>query len=153
MLNNNSTESGNKKYIMKIKNLQAVSSSLQLTAKTENTEKGAMSNAQVDNESIISDFKSEWLEGVYDEWIFVYNPNLKLLLITYANSDFENIYERLVSDISEEKFTSKAEKIARNVEKSEVAFAVKTIVSKDDDYFFVNIDWSDKKDVESFIYS
>ena len=138
---------------MKIKNLQAVSSSLQLTAKTENTEKGAMSNAQVDNESIISDFKSEWLEGVYDEWIFVYNPNLKLLLITYANSDFENIYERLVSDISEEKFTSKAEKIARNVEKSEVAFAVKTIVSKDDDYFFVNIDWSDKKDVESFIYS
>ena len=124
-----------------------------LTANTETTEKGAMSNAQVDNEPNNSNFRNEWWEGTYDEWIFVYNPNMKLLLITYAHSDFENIYERLVSEKDEKAFTSKAEKVARNVENNEVIFAVMTIVSKDDDYFFVNIDWSDKKDVESFIYS
>ena len=124
-----------------------------LTANTETTEKGAMSNAQVVNEPNNSNFRDEWWEGTYDEWIFVYNPNMKLLLITYAHSDFENIYERLVSEKDEKAFTSKAEKVARNVENNEVVFAVKTIVSKDDDYFFVNIDWSDKKDVESFIYS
>lgn len=98
----------------------------------------------------VKEFKSEWWEGNYGEWIFVYNPNLKLLLITYAHGDFENIYERLVSDKDEETFTTKAEKIARNVEKNEVAFAVKTIVNKDDDYYVVNIDWSDKKGLKSF---
>ena len=125
----------------------------ELTVNLESTEKGAMSNAQVENEPNNSNFRNEWWEGTYDEWIFVYNPNMKLLLITYAHSDFENIYERLVSEKDEKVFTSKAEKVARNVENNEVIFAVKTIVSKDDDYFFVNIDWSDKKDVESFIYS
>ena len=125
----------------------------ELTSNVESTEKGAMSNAQVENELNNSNFRNEWWEGTYDEWIFVYNPNMKLLLITYAHSDFENIYERLVSEKDEKAFTSKAEKVARNVENNEVVFAVKTIVSKDDDYFFVNIDWSDKKDVESFIYS
>ena len=125
----------------------------ELTSNVESTEKGAMSNAQVENEPNNSNFRNEWWEGTYDEWIFVYNPNMKLLLITYAHSDFENIYERLVSEKDEKAFTSKAEKVARNVENNEVIFAVKTIVSKDDDYFFVNIDWSDKKDVESFIYS
>ncbi len=98
-------------------------------------------------------FKSEWSEGFYDEWIFVYNPKLKLLLITYAHGDFEGIYERLVSDEGKEIFTTNAEKIARNVKKNEVAFAVRAIVSKDDDYYFVNIDWSNKKDVKSFIHS
>ena len=122
-----------------------------LTANIESTEKGVMSNAQVDNElEKVKEFKSEWWEGNYGEWIFVYNPNLKLLLITYAHGDFENIYERLVSGKDEETFTTKAEKIARNVEKNEVAFAVKTIVNKDDDYYFVNIDWSDKKGLKSF---
>ena len=122
-----------------------------LTAYTENTEKGAMSNAQVENNK--SDFRNEWWEGHFDEWIFVYNPNLKLLLITYANSYFRNIYERLVSEKDEDTFTSKAEKIARNVEENEVTFAVMTIVRKDDDYYFVDIDWSDKRGVKSFIHS
>ena len=125
-----------------------------LTATVESTERGTMSNVQVNkNYNRSTDFKEEWVEGYYDEWIFVYHPNLKLLLITYAHSDYENIYERLVKEEDGKTFTTKAEKTAYNVEKSELLDAVVSIISKDDDYLFVKIDWSNKEDVDNFINS
>ena len=99
-----------------------------------------------------NNYKNNWIEGCYDEWIYVYNTKLKLLLITYANGDYTNIYNRIVIDENEDEVTSKAEKIAKNVELDEVIDAVAQIVFKDDCYMFVNIDWSNKQDVLDFIY-
>lgn len=120
------------------------------------TEKSAMSNAQINNinkNNMNKIFRNDWHEGCYDEWIYVYNTKLKLLLITYANSDYTNIYNRIILDENEDGFTSKAEKIARNVELDEVIDAVAQIVFKDDSYMSVNIDWSNKQDVLDFNYS
>ena len=130
----------------------SISADVQVQAvNNEITETGTMSNVHVINNSNEStDFKDEWVEGVYDEWIYAYNPGLKLLFITYAHGDFENIIPRLVKEEGDIVLT-KAEKIARNVESDEVEDAVVKIVSKDDDYLFVKIDWSNKKDVESFL--
>jgi len=124
-----------------------------LAAPIETAETGTMSNVQViNNSNEVPEFKDEWEEGFYDEWIYAYNPNLKLLLIDYANSDYENIYNRLVKDKGET-FSTKAEKIATNVEIDEVKDAVALITSKDWCYGMVKIDWSDKEDVDRFINS
>ena len=120
-------------------------------ANNVSTETGTMSNVQVNNNTNgASDFRSEWVEGYYDEWIYVYNPKLKLLLITYANGDFDNIYDRLVHDKGET-FTTKAEKQACNVEEDEVSDAVSLITLKDSSYDTVRIDWSNKDDVALFL--
>ena len=122
-----------------------------LAANYETTETGTMSNVQViNNSNEVSKFKDEWEEGSFGDWIYAYNPHLKLLFITYAHGDFENIIHRLVKEEGEIVLT-KAEKIARNVESDEVEDAVAKIVSKDDDYMTVRIDWSNKENVASFL--
>ncbi len=124
-----------------------------LAANNVATEMGTMSNVQViNNFNDEPDFKGEWIEGIYDEWIYVYNPNLKLLFIDYAHGDYNRIYNRLVQDKGDT-FSTKAEKIAYNVESNEFRDAVAMIVSKDDDYMFVRIDWSNKEDVDEFLNS
>ncbi len=98
-------------------------------------------------------YKEKWVEGYFDEWIFVYSPSMKLLLIEYANGEYDNIYNRIVQNENDEKFTSKAPKKVRNVATSEMLTAVAEVVAKDDDYMFVDLDWSNKKDVYEFINS
>lgn len=120
-------------------------------ANNETTETGTMSNVQViNNSNEVSEFKDEWDEGSCGEWIYAYNPRLKLLLITYAHGDFENIFHRLVHDEGSI-FTTEAEKIATNVESDEVDDAVVLITSKDWAYGAVSIDWSNKEDVALFL--
>ena len=120
-------------------------------ANNETTETGTMSNVQViNNSNEVSEFKDEWEEGSFGDWIYAYNPKLKLLFITYADDDFENIFNRLVQDEGEA-FSTSAEKIATNVESDEVEDAIGLIVSKDWAYSNVSIDWSNKEDVSFFI--
>ncbi len=120
-------------------------------ANNETTETGTMINVQVTNNSNeVSEFKDEWEVGAFGEWIYAYNPDLKILFITYANGDYGNIFNRLVKD-NGETFSTKAEKIATNVEIDEVEDAVALIVSKDWEYGAVSIDWSNKEDVALFL--
>ena len=84
----------------------------------------------------------EWYEGYYGEWIFVYNAFLKLLLMGYSDGDYTNIRERL---------DTSAEKVARNIEYDEIRDAVVALVEKDAEYGMVDIDWSNKDLVDSFI--
>lgn len=123
-----------------------------LVAQTETTEKGTMSNVQVNNHEEDTQNPSTfdgWLYGDFHEWIFAYHPLEKLLFVNYANGNFDNIVERLVEDKGDT-ISTKAEKIAYNVEFSELDDAVLTLISKDDDYMFVRIDWSNKEDVKQF---
>jgi hypothetical protein len=114
---------------------------------------GTMSNVQVINNSNEStDFKDEWVEGVYGEWMYVYNPNLKLLFVTFANGDYENIYNRLVVDKGET-FSTKADKVVSNIEEEEVDDALGLLILRDGSYSTVKIDWSDKEAVEEFLDS
>lgn len=122
-------------------------------ANNVSTETGTMSNVQVNNNTNdASDYRSEWVEGYYDEWIYVYNSKLKLLLVTYANGDYDNIYNRLVCDKGET-FTTRAEKTVYNVEEEEVNDAISLVSLKDWSYDTVKIDWSDKEAVEEFLDS
>lgn len=120
--------------------------------KTESTVKDAMSNAQVNNHEKDTQNSSTfdgWLYGTFGEWIFAYHPLEKLLFANYANGNFDHIVERLVEDKGD-RFSTKAEKVAYNVEFSELGEAVRTLISKDDDYMFVRIDWSNKESVKQF---
>ena len=124
-----------------------------LAANQETTETGTMSNVQVNNNSNESaEFKDEWVEGYCDEWIYVYNPNLKLLFVTFAYGDFENIYDRLVTDKGET-FNTKAEKVVSNIEEDEVNDALGLLILRDSTYSTVQIDWSDKEAVDEFLNS
>ena len=124
-----------------------------LAAQIESTETGMMSNVQVINNSNEStDFKDEWVEGVYGEWMYVYNPNLKLLFVTFANGDYENIYNRLVVDKGET-FSTKADKVVSNIEEDEVDDALGLLILRDGSSSTVKIDWSDKEAVEEFLDS
>lgn len=124
-----------------------------LAENQEATETGTMSNVQVNNNSNEStEFKDEWVEGYYDEWIYVYNPNLKLLFVTFANGDYENIYDRLVTDKGET-FGTKAEKVVSNIEEEEVNDALGLLILRDGTYNTVKIDWSDKEAVDEFLDS
>ena len=124
-----------------------------LAANNESTATGTMSNVQViNNSNEVSEFKDEWVEGVYGEWMYVYNPNLKLLFVTFANGDYENIYNRLVVDKGET-FSTKADKVVSNIEEDEVNDALGLLILKDSSYGTVKIDWSDKEAVEEFLDS
>lgn len=124
-----------------------------LAAQIESTETGTMSKIQViNNSNEVSEFKDEWEEGFCGEWIYVYNPNLKLLLVDYANGDLENIYNRLVIDKGET-FSTKAEKVVYNIEEDEVNEALGLLMLKDGSYSTVKIDWSDKEAVDEFLNS
>lgn len=136
-----------------MKNLYQAADIQGLAANNESTETGTMSNVQVINNSNEStDFKDEWVEGVYGEWMYVYNPNLKLLFVTFANGDYENIYNRLVVDKGET-FSTKADKVVSNIEEDEVNDALGLLILKDSSYGTVKIDWSDKEVVEEFLDS
>ena len=115
-------------------------------ANNETTETGTMSNVQViNNSNEVSEFKDEWDEGSCGEWIYGYNRRLKLLLMTHAHDDFENIFNRLVQDKGSI-FTTEAEMIVSSVESDEVENAVMQIASKDRIYTSV-LDWSNKENV------
>jgi len=124
-----------------------------LAANNESTATGTMSNVQViNNSNEVSEFKDEWVEGVYGEWMYVYNPNLKLLFVTFANGDYENIYNRLVV-AKGETFSTKADKVVSNIEEDEVHDALGLLILRDGSYSTVKIDWSDKEAVEEFLDS
>lgn len=89
---------------------------------------------------------NEWYEGSFDEWIFAWSKDEKVLLVTYANSDFENIIRRLVEDKGD-KYSTKAEKIAYNVNFNEIENAVRLLVEADSMYDTIRLDFSNKKDV------
>ena len=136
-----------------MKNLYQAADVQGLAANNESTATGTMSNVLVINNSNEStDFKDEWVEGVYGEWMYVYNPNLKLLFVTFANGDYENIYNRLVVDKGET-FSTKADKVVSNIEEDEVHDALGLLILRDGSYSTVKIDWSDKEAVEEFLDS
>lgn len=90
----------------------------------------------------------EWHEGSFDEWIFAWSKDEKVLLVTYANGDFDNIVGRLVEDKGET-YSTKAEKIAYNVNFNEIENAVRLLAEADSMYDTIRIDFSNKKDVFS----
>ena len=92
----------------------------------------------------------EWLEGSLDEWIFVWSKDEKVLLLTYADGDFNNITRRLVKD-NGETYSTKAEKIAFNVGVDEIEDAVGLLIYADSIYDFIRIDYSNRKDVRRLI--
>lgn len=89
-----------------------------------------------------------WFEGSFDEWIFAWSKDEKVLLVTYANGDFDNIIGRLVEDKGET-YSTKAEKIAYNVNFNEIENAVRLLAEADSMYDTIRLDFSNKKDVFS----
>lgn len=95
--------------------------------------------------------KTNWYEGICGEYIFVYNPIIKLLLIEYDGYDYTDILNRIILSVDDNDFKFRADKIVRNVEFEELEDAVAAVVFKDSSFGYVDIDWSNKKAVKSFI--
>ncbi len=95
-------------------------------------------------------FNSTWLYGTYDEWIWAWCKEEKVLLMDFRLKE-GNIKDLLVEEETEESFKTKAAKVVTNIEFEDIFDAMYTLVLRDDVYDTVRMDWTNKEAIESFM--
>ena len=103
------------------------------------------------NNQYVPQNNGEWIEGCYDEWIFIYHPERKLLLMTYGYGDDSYIYERIVIDDFGDDLLTTAEKRVTYIDEEDVEQAVINLATKDWAYGWVVLDWRNKEAIDTLI--